>query len=140
MRPTVPEQLAGIRSVLAEVVAPVVADAYVADVLDGLLVTLDLLADAWADVPAFLRWDAAETAAVLGLLGDEVPPPPEDPLDLAALREHHRELRGRLERAVPRVLAHDAARTAAVVLFRARADRFPLTARPHGGFAAHAAR
>jgi hypothetical protein len=54
---------------------------------------------------------------------------PADPLDIAAIEAHHREVRGLLERAMPTVLAHDDARAAAVHLFRARAERYPLANR-----------
>ena len=55
MRPTVSEQLDAIRRALVDVVAPEVTDAYAADVLAGVLATLETLADTWADVPSFLR-------------------------------------------------------------------------------------
>jgi len=140
VRPDLTEQLHGIRQVLAEVVAPQITDPYPADVLAGALATLDLLADAWAEVPRFLCWDSAATGHVLRLAGMHVPPMPDDLLDMAALRAHHQELRGLLEAAMPTVLDHDQARAAAVQLFRDRAERYPLAARPQGGFAAHAAR
>jgi hypothetical protein len=140
MRPDVTEQLRGLRQVLAEVVAPEVTDPYPADVLAGALATLDLLADAWAEVPRFLCWDSAATAHVLRLAGLRTVAMPDDLLDLAALQAHHQEVRGLLEAAMPTVLEHDAARAAVVQLFRDRADRYPLAARPQGGFAAHAAR
>lgn len=140
MRPSVSEQLAGVRQVLADVVGPHVTDAYAADVLAGALATLDLLAESWAEVPRFLCWDSAATGHVLRLAGVPVPPMPDDLLDLDALAAHHREVRGLLESAMPTVLARDEARAAAVALFRERADRYPLAARPRGGFAAHPAR
>jgi hypothetical protein len=140
MRPTVSEQLDGIRQVLAEVVAPEITDPYPAAVLAGALATLELLAGAWSDVPAFLRWDADATATVLALVDVSVPSPPADLLDLAALQTHHREVRGVLERSMPPVLADADARRAVVELFRARAARFPLHARPPGGPGAHPAR
>jgi len=140
MRPTVPEQLAGLRQVLEQVVAPHVTEAYPADVLDGALAALDVLADAWNAVPAFLRWDSAATAEVLALAGVAAPPPPADVLDLDALESHQREVRGLLEAAMPTVMDDEDARRAAVALFRERAERYPLAARPRGGFAAHPAR
>ena len=140
MRPDVTEQLAGIRKVLEDVVAPHVTDPYPADVLDGALATLEMLADTWAEVPAFLRWDAAETTAVLRQIGVDAPAPPEDPLDLAALHEHDRAVRELLEQHIDEVLSDEAARTATVALFRERAVRYPLATRPRGGFGAHAAR
>jgi hypothetical protein len=140
MRPTVSEQLDGIRKVLADVVAPEITDPYPTAVLAGALATLELLAGAWADVPAFLRWDAEATAAVLALVGVPVPTMPADALDLVALQAHHREVRGALERSMPAVLADDDARVAVVQLFRERAARHPITPRPPGGPGAHPAR
>ena len=139
MHPTVSEQLAGIRQVLADVVAPTVTDPYPADVLTGALAVLDLLADTWTEVPRFLRWDSEQTAVVLAMVGDSVPPAPADQLDIAALEAHHRHVRAQLERAIPAILGDEPARTAMVRLFRDRAERFP-TNRPSGGSAAHAAR
>jgi hypothetical protein len=140
MRPSVSEQLLGVRQVLADVIGPQVTDAYAADVLAGALATLDLLAGSWADVPRFLRWDSAATADVLRLVGLPVPPAPDDVLDLVALGAHHRDVRVLLDAAMPRILEHEAARSAVVDLFRARAERYPLAAQPRGGFAAHPAR
>jgi hypothetical protein len=140
MRPTVSEQLAGLRRVLADVVAPEITDAYAADVLDGALATLDALAAGWTDVPAFLRWYSEATGRVLALVGVEAPPPPDDPLDVAALHDHEREVRALLLQAMPAVLDDPPARDAAVHLFRERAERFPIVARPPGGFAAHTTR
>jgi hypothetical protein len=140
MRPDPTEQLHGIRRVLAETVAPLVHDPYVADVLAGLLASLDMLADGWAQVPAFLRWDSEATRAVLRGAGYEVPPGPDDPLDLAAWQAHHREVRHRLEAAVPTLVDDDLATTAMIQLFRDRADRFPFVTRRQGGPPAHAPR
>lgn len=140
MRPTPPEQLRGIRQVLAEVVAPQVTDAYPADVLAGALAALDLLADAWPEVPAFLRWDAEETTRVLALAGIEAPGPPGDQLDLEALEGHTVAVRGLLEQHMAAVLDHPDARAAAVAHIRARSARYPLVARYPGAHGAHAAR
>jgi hypothetical protein len=140
VRPSVSEQLVGIRQVLADVIAPQITDAYPADVLAGALDVLDMLAGRWADVPAFLAWDARATADVLRLVDQRVPAWPDDPLDLAVLSAHHREVRGLLEAAMPVILARDDARAAVVRLFRDRFGRYPLTGRPRGGHAAHAAR
>jgi len=140
MRPDPTEQLNGIRRVLAETVAPLVHDPYVADVLTGLLATLGLLAEGWAQVPAFLRWDSEATGAVLSGAGYEVPPGPDDPLDLAAWQAHHRDVRRRLEAAVPTLVDDDLATARMIQLFRDRADRFPFAARRQGGPPADAPR
>ncbi|MDQ1430056.1 MAG: hypothetical protein QOF40_658 [Actinomycetota bacterium] len=140
MRPTVTEQLEGIRHILGDVVAPEVDDPYPAAVLAGALATLEVLAGAWAVVPAFLRWDAGATAAVLALVGVPVPSRPDDVLDIAALQAHHRDVRRTLEQSMPAVLADADARRAVVELFRDRAARFPMKPRPPGEPGAHPAR
>jgi hypothetical protein len=140
MRPTVSEQLDAVRQALADVVAPEVADAYAADVLAGALAVLETLADTWADVPSFLRWDADATSEVLRLVGVEAPSRPDDPLDVGALHAHDREVRALLVTAMPAVLERDDARAAVAQLFRERAARYPTAARPGGGPPAHAPR
>ncbi len=140
MRPTVSEQLEAVRRALADVVAPEVTDAYAADVLAGALSTLERIADTWAEVPSFLRWDAEATTAVLQLVDVDVPPAPVNPLDVDALHAHDRDVRAVLVSAMPAVLARDDARAAVVQLFRDRAARYPSAAHPGGGSAAHAAR
>lgn len=140
MRPTVSEQLDAVRRALADVVAPEITDAYAADVLTGALATLEHLAASWAAVPEFLRWDCEATSEVLRLVAVDVPPMPDDLLDVEALHAHDRDLRALLVTAMPAVLARDDARAAVVQLFRDRAARYPLAARPGGGSAAHAAR
>ncbi len=140
MRPDVSEQLLGIREILGRVIVPLVDDPYPADVLDGALATLELIAEVVSTVPAFLRWDSEATAGVLDLVGVTAPPPPDDLLEPGALEAHHREVRQLLEASMPAVLADDAARAAAVALVRERAERYPLATRPRGGFAAHPAR
>ena len=139
MRPTVGEQLAGVARILAEVVAPAVDDPYPADVLGGLIATVEALAAAWAEVPVYLAWDAGETAALLSALGDAldadsrrtlaalVADPRGDPLDLRALEDRHRALQALLADAAAGGLpADDAARVAAHL--RERAARYPVVA------------
>jgi hypothetical protein len=140
MRPDLTEQLRGIRQVMAETVALEVHDPYVVDVLSGLLSNLDILADAWTEIPAFLRWDSEATSEVLRLAGYQVPPGPEDPLDLSAWRAHHRDVRARLEAAIPSLVEDEAATGKMIRLFRDRADRYPFAPRPQGGPPAHSAR
>lgn len=133
MRPTVSEQLSGLRRLLSEVVQPEVSDPYAADVLAGALTTLDLLADAWARVPSFLRWDIVSTGEVLDLVGVARPALPDDLLDLEALHECHRRTRELLVEAMPQVLERPEAGTAVVQLFRDRVARYPIVPRPLGG-------
>lgn len=125
MRPSLSEQLDGMRRVLADVVAPEIDGAYPADILTGALGTLEALAAGWADVPAFLQWDGEETARLLGLAGATAAPQPTDVLDLRALEAWHQQLRADLERAVPDLLAGPHAEELTAHM-RARADRFPI--------------
>jgi hypothetical protein len=139
VRPTVGEQLAGVARILADVIAPAVHDPYPADVLGGLIATVDALADAWTEVPAFLAWDAGRTIAVLSALGDRLDAETRqalgalgdggarDPLDIRALEDRHRALQALLADAVAAGLpADDAARVAAHL--RERAERYPVVA------------
>jgi hypothetical protein len=140
MRPDLTEQLRGIRQVMADTVGPEVQDPYVGDVLAGLLSTLDILADAWIEIPAFLRWDSQATSEVLQLGGYRVPPAPEDPFDLLAWRDHHRDIRARLEAAMPSLVEDQAVTARMIQLFRDRADRYPFAPARQGGPPAHPVR
>jgi hypothetical protein len=140
MRPTVSDQLAGLARALDDVVAPEVDDAYAVDVLEGVVGTLEMLAERWADVAPYLRWDVEATGRVLALVGVASPPEPDDPLDVAALEARHHEVQTLLVGAMPAVVEQPDARALVVQLFRDRAERYPLAARPRGGFGAHAAR
>jgi hypothetical protein len=62
----VSEQLAGVRRILADVIAPEVTGAYPVDMLRGVLANLEMLERSWSNVPEFLAWDNAGTARVLG--------------------------------------------------------------------------
>jgi hypothetical protein len=140
MRPDLTEQLLGIRQVMADTVAPEVRDPYVEDVLAGILSTLEILAEAWTEIPGFLRWDSEATGEILRLAGYQVPPGPENPLDLSAWQAHHRDVRARLEAAIPSLVEDDAATAQMIQLFRDRADRYPFAPRRQGGPPAHPAR
>ncbi len=133
MRPTVSEQLSGAARLLSEVVGPEIDDPYVGDVLAGVVTTLELLAEGWTQVAAFLVWDIEATRRVLELVGVEDLPAAGDPLDVAALQNRHTRVRALLERAMPDVGAHPEARTAVAALFRERADRYPIPTRPWRG-------
>ena len=132
MRPTVAEQLAGIRSVLAQVVAPQVEDPYAADVLAGALATLGLLAGAVPELVPFLRWDTAASTAVLALIDVPTPSPPADPLDVGALTAHHEAVRALLEASVPRIRDDPAADRAFIQLVHDRSARYPFATRSRG--------
>jgi hypothetical protein len=158
MRPTVSEQLLGIRHVLGEVIAPQVTDSYATGILDGLMSALESLADGWHQVPRFLRWDAEQSAAVLTAaaahldaelvaeLRSALADAPESDLDLIALQQHHRRLRALLEQAVPAIVGQPDTRALLVDHLRSRVGKYPITTRtpppgaPTGGTHAHAAR
>jgi hypothetical protein len=140
MRPSVTEQLDGLRRILQEVVAPELKDPYPSDILAGVCSTLETLAAGWSEVPAYLRWDAEVTSQILievtTALGEAAPEVREaieaarpDPTDFPALEAHHRQLRAALELAVPVIAARAELRetnTRLVAHFRERADRYPL--------------
>ena len=139
MRPTVSEQLAGAARILAEIIAPAVHDPYPADVLGGLIATLDAIAAAWAEIPAYLAWDADKMISVLSALGDGLDADrrhtlaaladdaDRDPLDIRALEGRHRALLGLLADAVASGLPPDETRRVAAHL-RERAARYPVVA------------
>jgi hypothetical protein len=143
VRPTVSEQLAGVRRILADVIAPEVTGAYPVDMLRGVLANLEMLERSWTNVGPFLAWDNTGSDAVLravaplvdaGLaqrIADALAAAPTDAADVAALDAHNTALRGLLADAIPE-LAAGGERTAAVytdlrVHLRARIDRFPFT-------------
>jgi hypothetical protein len=126
VHPSITEQLAGLSQVLADVVRPELGDPYPIDVLDGVIAGLDAIARGWTGLPAYLRWDAEQTTAILRRMGIDPPAPPADPLDLVALETHHADVRKKLESAIP-AIARDPDTTAAMVqLFRERIERFPF--------------
>jgi hypothetical protein len=124
VRPTVEEQLLGLRAVLQGVVAPEVRAPYPSDVLATVVGALERLGGDWATVPAALR---SESGALDGLLADALDSArpvvgPDtaaaidavraqagpDWLDPAAARAHYERRRGLLADVV-RALAPDGA-------------------------------
>lgn len=126
MHPSISEQLAGLSRTLADVVRPELGDPYPIDVLDGVIAGLDAIVRGWGALPAYLRWDAEQTATILRRLGIDPPEPPADPLDLVALDAHHSAVRRMLESAVPAAIQDPDANAAMVQLFRERIERFPF--------------
>jgi hypothetical protein len=126
VHPSISEQLAGLSQVLADVVRPELADPYPIDVLDGVIAGLDAVARGWTALPAYLRWDAERSAAILRRVRISPPEPPSDPLDLVALEAHHADVRKMLESAIPAITADADATMAMVELFRERIERFPF--------------
>jgi hypothetical protein len=135
MRPTVGEQLEGLRRILDDVVAPAVDGVYPADVLRGALASLDAIATGWADVPSFLVWDAHESLALLRAAAKDDDSlarvraldaaAPSDALDLHAVEEHHARVRTALAAAAPSIATGPLADRLAAHL-RARVDRYPI--------------
>jgi hypothetical protein len=125
MEPQLPQQLGRISDVLRQVIAPAVADPYARDVLNGLTAALATLAGGAGEHHRFLRWDAGAAASVLAASGIATPCPPEDPLDLAALEDHHRAVRAALADAMPQIVADPAARRRMASYARDRLDRNP---------------
>jgi hypothetical protein len=148
MRPSVPEQLAGLERILAAVIVPEIGHPYPLDIAGGVGAALGALSAAWYEIPAFHQWDLQVTAALLAdatpyldaALADEVASLraalAEGPLALDALETRHADARALLARAVPTLVASPPAAELCHRLaehFRARADRFPLAlARPAG--------
>lgn len=126
MHPSISEQLNGLSRTLGDVVRAELTNPYPIDVLDGVIAGLDAIAKGWTALPAYLRWDAEQTTAILRRVGIHPPEPPADPLDLVALEAHHAGVRKMLESAVAAVKADAAANAAMVQLFRERIERFPF--------------
>ena len=119
MRPSVPEQLAGLSRILREAVAPHLADPYPIDILQGVCGTLDMLAAAAEQVPDFQRWDIEQSAALLGALGSE-------PHLKGSLEEQQGAVRQSLADAVPRLSADPELLARYTAFLRERAARYPL--------------
>jgi hypothetical protein len=146
VRPTVSEQLAGVRRILAEVIAPEVTGAYPVDMLRGVLANLEMLERSWTQIAPFLVWDNAGTERVLehaaAVVDDETatriraalvaaPTDAAAGLDADALDAHNTMLRGLLAEIVPQLASGGATTAAAYAELRAhlreRIGRFPLT-------------
>jgi hypothetical protein len=133
VRPSVTEQLDGLRRILEEVVAPELKDPYPKDILAGVCATLESIAEGWQQVPAFLDWDTRASMALVAQLGGEDLETVEagDPLNIAALEARHRESRAALEAAIPAIAERDdlrELRTQVAAHFRERGHRYPLKA------------
>jgi hypothetical protein len=143
VRPTVSEQLAGVRRILSDVIAPEVSGAYPIDMLRGVLANLEMLEQSWTRVGPFLAWDNEGTEQVLRSVvpfvdGDLaaritalVVAAPVDASDVGALEARNTALRAVLADAVPALArGGDAAAPAFAGVrrhLRDRIERFPLT-------------
>jgi hypothetical protein len=113
MRPTLAEQLRGLRRVLDVAVAPAIADDYATEALAGVQRALAMLEAREPEVLPFLLWDNAATADLLAhiasagvaLAGPLAPAEPVDHTRIAALDAENERLRGLLAGAVPALAA-----------------------------------
>ena len=136
MRPTLSEQLRGLRHILDHVVAPQVQADYAHDTLLGVSRALEMLALRTGDVGPFLEWDNHETRELLRTIAMRgvALTQPIDPLapiataDLDALDAENERLRGILAAVIPALAADAAAHdlhAAVVAHLRERVARYP---------------
>jgi hypothetical protein len=132
MRPTITEQLDGLRRILAEVVVPEVTAPYPAEILGSVIGALDALRRNWASIPAYLEWEIRSIRTILAAAN--VQAPADDPHELRALEEMQIRLSGLLVGAQPAIIAEPGgeAYRLMIAFFRERAQRFPfaMAARP----------
>jgi hypothetical protein len=130
MRPTITEQLDGLRRILVEVVAPEVTAPYPAEILGSVIGALDALSANWAHIPDYLAWEIDSIQSILTAAGIE--PPAETPP--ASLEEQQARMSALLVRAQPAIAANrnGEAYRLMIAFFRERAERFPfaMAARP----------
>ena len=136
MRPTLSEQLRGLRHILDHVVAPEVHTDYAHDILLGVSRALEMLAVRAGEVGPFLEWDNHETRELLRAIATSgvsltEPIDPTTPIatgDLAALDAETERLRGILAAVIPALAAgaatHDL-HAAVVAHLRERVARYP---------------
>lgn len=140
MRPTLPEQLRGLRHILEHVVAPAVTDDYPQTTLQGVIRALEMLEARVDDVLPFLVHDNEATAELLEAIAGCVPLPgpiePPAPVDMAsivAIDAENERLRGLLADAIPVLSAAGEGTAAAAVHARVvthlrdRIARYPFT-------------
>jgi hypothetical protein len=141
MRPNLAEQLAGLRRILAEIIAPEIKQPYPAGILAGVIASLDALQSALPSLPDYLRWDIQSTGALLNMalphldenLTAEVKAALADApgaRDLPALESCQENLRALLVGAIPAILADPALEDVKMRMmdfFHERADRYPFS-------------
>jgi hypothetical protein len=136
MRPTLPEQLRGLRLILEHTVVPAVHDEYPQSTLQGVIRALLAVEEHVDDVGPFLAWDNAATRALLDDIGGVIGTMSSNDVsleiglgDLAALDRENERLRGLLAATIP-MLAVDPAATAVyanvVTHLRERIARYPF--------------
>lgn len=100
MRPTFTEQLSGVARILTEVIGPHVDDDNAREQLGHCVNVVLGVANGWVTYVARVVADGVDLASVLGAAGvsaDDLPGPPEDLTDVAAVDAWHGALRSRLE-------------------------------------------
>lgn len=65
MRPDMTDQLAGVRRILTDIIAPELREGYPSQVLRGVVKNLTMLEAAWPKITSFLEWDIEQTEALL---------------------------------------------------------------------------
>ena len=139
MRPGLTDQLAGIRRILDEIIAPELRPGYPSQVLRGIVKNLAMLEKAWPRVLPFLEWDTETTARLLADLAPFVDDAlrsriaeqvgRDTPRTLEALERRDDELRGLLTEAIPRIEGRDDAadvRRRVTEHLVERMDRYPF--------------
>ena len=140
MRPTLPEQLRGLRHVLEHVVAPAVVDDYPQSTLQGVIRALEMLEARVDDVLPFLVRDNTATAELLQMIaaciplaGSIAPPEPVDMARIASIDAENERLRALLADAIPALASAPEGSAAAgihaqvVTHLRARIAQYPFT-------------
>jgi hypothetical protein len=136
MRPTITEQLNGLRRILAEVVAPEVNAPYPAEILGSVIGALDALSAKWPLIPDYLDWEVRSIQAILTMAGIDPGPTTGQGAtgSLGALEELQIRMSGLLVQAQPAIVADrdGEAYRLMIAFFRERARRFPfaMAARP----------
>lgn len=135
MRPTLAEQLRGLRHILENAVQPELRGDYPREILGGVIRSLDILVHGVDAVGPFLEWDIRETRALLEAIEAHVTlAGPREPAatiadgDLVALDAENDRLRTLLAAAIPSLEGNDAAadvQRAVIAHLRERIDRHP---------------
>jgi hypothetical protein len=135
MRPTLAEQLRGLRQILETTVQPEVRGDYPRETLQGVIRALDMLTRRVGEVGPFLEWDNHATRTLLESIAARVPlggsletDAPIAPGDLEALDTENDRLRTLLAAAIPTLEADDDAadlHRAVVAHLRERISRYP---------------
>jgi hypothetical protein len=140
VRPTLPEQLRGLRHILEHVVSPAVVDDYPQTTLQGVIRALEMLEARVDDVLPFLVQDNAATTELLRAIAEcaplDGPIEPDVPIDagsIVAIDAENERLRGLLAAVIPTLSAAPGGSPAAalharvVTHLRARIAQYPFT-------------